>query len=286
MDIAKIYYDNHKDVVAVSSGFCFEYNDAKKLWLKRSNKKMAMKMCIYLTSKDASLKSKLADEPYRNNVWRLTKQLFANDGDKLNKMVGYLAINNNKVINLRNGVVSDREKTHYFTHETRVDYVKDTPMSDKFFGEMKNVSKIQKALGYCMTGEHGYVLMFCGTHMHNDALKFLSSVLNLKYFSNEDDYREKRATNDYYYYGLQVAVLREVTLHGFVDLMAENVDGPALVCCCLECPRLFDEVICLDMNDYKDKSMFVTIDMLEGGGRSDIFSWIVKGAMRYYAEGF
>jgi len=288
MDIGKAYYDNHKDTIIVSNNHCFEYDDTIKVWHGMHDDEMIIEMRDYLVQYYEGYQCtiiKLMKIPFRTKLWKLIKPLFVNDNIKLNRLVGYLPINNNKVINLRNGEVVDREKEHYFTYELDVDYVRNTPISDYFFGCMRDVSKIQKSLGYCMTGEGYYKFMFCGTDVYTDALRLMSGVLSkMKWFVNDEDYKRKLKRAGREYLGLRVAVL------GDMNLALDRDNGTAFVTRCsrdYERSEDVEGVIYLDLYDYDNVDSCTTKEIIDfGGGSSDIFSWMVKGAIRYYEEGF
>jgi P4 family phage/plasmid primase-like protien len=76
---------------------------------------------------------------------------------KLNAIPHLFPIKNGKKINLKTLEITDREKTDYFTFESNVDYVKETPNADKFFKQVFTSKDVrtyaQKTLGYTLTGD-------------------------------------------------------------------------------------------------------------------------------------
>lgn len=74
----------------------------------------------------------------------------------LNSLENFLPIMNGKKINLKTGEVSDRLPTDFFSYESPVEYLKETPNADKFFKQIQpneeNRELVRKVLGYTLTG--------------------------------------------------------------------------------------------------------------------------------------
>jgi putative DNA primase/helicase len=60
--------------------------------------------------------------------------------------------------------ITDREKEDYFTFESPVDYLEETPNANKFFGQVfadkKTIDYYQKALGFMITGDTSAQVFF------------------------------------------------------------------------------------------------------------------------------
>ena len=76
---------------------------------------------------------------------------------KLNNVSDFLPIKNGNKVNLRNGKVTERTKSDYFSFESNVEVVKETIHADKFFRQVMP-SQIEReflrvVLGYLLTGD-------------------------------------------------------------------------------------------------------------------------------------
>lgn len=115
------------------------------------NKKTFLSSIKYLTTKKS----------VSDIIYYLINMITIDDfQSKLNrKYPYYLPIKNNKIVDLRDGSVIDRERKHYFTYFCDVEITKKkTDFFNDFISkimceDIEAVKYLQKILGYCLTGD-------------------------------------------------------------------------------------------------------------------------------------
>jgi P4 family phage/plasmid primase-like protien len=177
LGLGLLFYENVKDTIKIinSNGDGYIFMDTKKLWEFSSRDEIKHKIPQILepiieielgkviddkisTKKLTSVltyvrKSYGVANIYTNMYVMLLDKKFEK---KLNKLADYLPIKNNKKICLKNGIISDRTETDYFSYECDVEYVKERKHIKKFmksvFVHEDKINYVQKIYGYCLTG--------------------------------------------------------------------------------------------------------------------------------------
>lgn len=188
-DFADYYYRIAKDEIKVigKEQDIYYYDNIKRLWLCASNEVYVASFAKYCNNiahklktnytnltdamskielKDLTLTQKEINEKCKDLdstsylkaiVDRSTGFLQNNEFAKLlNSNPDYLPIKNGNKICLRDGNISMREKTDFFSFECNVEKVEETPNAEKFFRQVmpKKVNReyLRDCLGYMLTG--------------------------------------------------------------------------------------------------------------------------------------
>lgn len=93
----------------------------------------------------------------------------------------YIAIADNKKINLKTLKIEKRTKSDYCTFSCKIKYVDKTPHADKFFEQImpdkKEREYLRKVLGYCLTGEVGEQCFFIFYGSGSNGKSVISNLL-------------------------------------------------------------------------------------------------------------
>jgi P4 family phage/plasmid primase-like protien len=177
LGLGLLFYENVKNIIKIinSNGDGYIFMEHNKLWEYVSRDEIKHKIPQILepiiqielckvvddkiiTKKLTSIltyirKSYGVVNIYTNMYVMLLEKKFEK---KLNQLSDYLPIKNNKKICLKNGVISDRTETDYFSYECNVEYVKERKHIKKFMKSVfvyeDKMNYVQKIYGYCLTG--------------------------------------------------------------------------------------------------------------------------------------
>ena len=190
-DLAKLYSKMYKNDIFIvgKEKEIYYYNEVEKLWKCETREVYVGFVADFLnnTSKNlvkkfTSLRRELDEDEDNEAMSKLqqevkgkakgldstkaiedlikvsTGHLQCNDFEtKLNVAHDYFPMKDGKKIHLPTLTISDRTKDDYFSFECPVEYVKDTPNADKFFGQLMpneaNREFLRKSLGYCISGD-------------------------------------------------------------------------------------------------------------------------------------
>lgn len=113
----------------------------------------------------AQIKMFDSDEYHSLIVKRTTGKLQDNKFvKKLNNVPYLFPIKDGKIIDLRTLEILDRKKEDYFTFESPVTFVKETPNADRFFSQVHTDKDyreyVRNALGYMLTGDTSAQVFF------------------------------------------------------------------------------------------------------------------------------
>jgi len=277
--------------VVISADMYFVYNDESKLWKISNKDRIIFDMVKLLRSHydhDSVIGKKLNSCTFPEKIWKHAEHLFVDNEfiRNLRNVSGVLPIRGGRVIDLHNGEIMDRKKEHYFTYELDVDYKQDTPLSDEFFSRMEDRDKVQAFLGYCLGGYGVYHVVFDGNNDHSDVITLLCSVLGnntirLKSVSEYDKVIKTKSHRESMV-GKRVVVLDKITkdtkMHNSVTFVSTTlVPGT-------------DKFGCFDISEITfrarvcDDAPIIERNRLTDGDKSDIFSWMVKGSIKYFKK--
>ena len=194
-----------------SNNYFYEYDDVIKLWKIITVDDVINCMSIWIThnvgryiaekASNKDLVDKLIDIRKRYTKYQYLKNVVnffkvsVTDKDftiKLDRTLNdHLPIRNNKIINLRDGIVRYRIQEDYFTYfcdveptENKSDLFKNF-ISQIMCDNKENIEYLQKILGYCITGETSsqcfYLFYGAGSNGKSLLLKLLQKTLNTAY---------------------------------------------------------------------------------------------------------
>lgn len=187
---AELFVNEYKQMVKIiSDRECYIFDTTTQLFKLESNRAIINLIAEFLKqtilvalskvdramniefTKLTKLLEKVYDHTYDKKVYEFSYSgLYDPEFPKqLNRSKNLLAINDNKVIDLKTLSIRRRTMDDKFSIVVPCDFVEETPHADKFFkevmkGDDNDVEYLQKELGYCVTGETSErtILLFYG----------------------------------------------------------------------------------------------------------------------------
>jgi hypothetical protein len=196
-DCAKLIYDSNKNikVINIKSQIWYKYNNTIKLWQKLSHNEIAMYVKKQLDIMNSIQKENNVPRNFHINVSSAVASNVASElmlmcydskfGEQLDVVKHKLPLKNNKVINLKTEIVSERTIDDMFTYELDVEYTYQKTNNainflNKLMGnDQTKIKELQKCLGYCITGEYTNANIFAFVNNSNNILmSMLYTILN------------------------------------------------------------------------------------------------------------
>ena len=199
-----------REYIVVSDKLIYYYNENTKLWicvddkqynkllydfLLNTNKKVA-KLMIEEQSKNEItnrevkeinefLIKKFDEETYINTITKRSSTLLYNPNfvSLLDSSKECFPIKNGRKINFRTLEISSRTNLDFFTFESPVEFLENTPNADKFFEQLfdnkENREYVRKVMGYNLTAETFCQVFFVWYGFGSNGKSLLSKLLEL-----------------------------------------------------------------------------------------------------------
>ena len=182
---ADIIMKQIREHIVVSDKLIYYYNENIKLWVNVDEKqydKLLYDFLLNTTKKvkklirkkqykdeitDTEVKEindflnkKFDEESYINTIIKRSSSLLYNSNfvSLLDSSKEYFPIKNGRKINFRTLEISSRTNLDFFTYESPVEYVENTPNADNFFQQLfnnkENREYVRKVMGYNLTAEN------------------------------------------------------------------------------------------------------------------------------------
>lgn len=206
---AKLIFEYYK---VISKDIIYYYNKTSKLWVEVDKNQYDAFVFEFYDNSTKDIKKVLKstqdiDEQVEKKIKELISQFdktsyinniidrsFSKLYDtqfitKLNDNPEYLPIKNGRKIHLVTLNITSRTHKDYFTYESPVDFVKDTPNADKFFSQIQpkkeNRELLRKVLGYSITGDTKarkfFIWFGFGSNGKSKVFKILEKILGCQY---------------------------------------------------------------------------------------------------------
>ena len=207
---ADIIMKQLREYLVVSDKLIYYYNEDSKLWVQVDEKQYDKLLYDFLLNttkninkkiKKAQKKDEITDDEvkqikdflhnkfdadtFQQTIIKRSSTLLYNSNfvGVLDSSKEYFPIKNGKKINFKTLEVSDRTYKDFFTYESPVEYVEQTPNADKFFRQLfvfdEFIEYVRKALGYNLTGETFLQVFFVWFGFGSNGKSLIAKLLEL-----------------------------------------------------------------------------------------------------------
>lgn len=166
---ANLFLNNNKKYICLLSadGNGYHYNKINKLWQLIEKSYFIKMVSDFLTDKIKGCITEI-NSTYCKHIWNMVKDKFVDNEfqDKINSVPNLLPLQNKRVINLKTLEIRSRKREDYFDFELQFEFLNtNLDNAKKYFSQLMNydnekINKLQKILGYCLTGETNLEQMY------------------------------------------------------------------------------------------------------------------------------